>query len=100
EGLLLALAGAAGGLLLASWTTGALARSLAAVLPLGIAFEPKPDAMVIAATTAFAGIATVMSGLGPALKLSKSDLVADLKALAADGSPVLGRRFPPPTIMG
>ena len=93
EGLLLALAGAAGGLLLASWTTGGLARSLAAVLPLGIAFEPKPDAMVIAATTAFAVIATVMSGLGPALKLSKSDLVADLKALAADGSPVLGRRF-------
>ena len=31
EGLLLALAGAAGGLLLASWATGALARSLAAV---------------------------------------------------------------------
>ena len=44
EGLLLALAGAAGGLLLASWThRGALARSLAAVMPLGIAFEPKPD---------------------------------------------------------
>ena len=81
EGLLLALAGAAGGLLLASWATGALAQSLAGVLPLGIAFEPKPDAMVIAATTAFAVIATVMSGLGPALKLSKTDLVADLKAL-------------------
>jgi hypothetical protein len=38
-------------------------------------------------------IATVISGLGPALKLSKTDLVSDLKALAADGSPVLGRRF-------
>ena len=84
EGLLLSLAGAAGGLLLASWTTGLLARSLAAVLPLGISFEPKPDAMVAAATTAFAVIATVISGLGPALKLSKTDLVADLKALAAD----------------
>ena len=35
EGLLLALAGAAAGLLLASWATGALARSLAAVMPLG-----------------------------------------------------------------
>src|SRR4029079_16328022 len=56
-------------------------------------FEPKPDLMVMAATTAFAVIATVLSGLGPALKLSKTDLVADLKALAADGSPVLGRRF-------
>ena len=35
-------------MLLASWATGALARSLAAVLPLGIALEPRPDAMVIA----------------------------------------------------
>ena len=92
EGLLLALAGAAGGLLLASWATGALAQSLAGVLPLGIAFEPKPDAMVVAATTAFAVIATVMSGLGPALKLSKTDLVTDLKAQATDDSPKLGRR--------
>ena len=99
EGLLLAIAGAAGGLLLASWATGALAQSLAGVLPLGIAFEPKPDAMVIAATTAFAVLATVMSGLGPALKLSKTDLVADLKALAADGSPVLGRRFSARNVM-
>jgi putative ABC transport system permease protein len=93
EGLLLALAGAAGGLLLASWSIAALGRSLAAVMPLTISFEPKPDLMVMAATTVFAVIATVMSGLGPALKLSKTDLVADLKALAADGSPVLGRRF-------
>jgi putative ABC transport system permease protein len=99
EGFLLALAGAAGGLVLASWATGALARSLAAVLPLGIAFEPKPDIIVVAATTAFAVIATVISGLGPALKLSKTDLVADLKALTADGSPVLGRRFSARNVM-
>lgn len=93
EGLLLASAGAAGGLLLASWTMGFFARSLAAVMPLTIAFEPKPDATVMAATTAFAVLATIASGLGPSLKLSKTDLVADLKALAADGSPRLGRRF-------
>ena len=35
EGLLLAFAGAAGGLLLAYWTTEALAGSLASVMPLG-----------------------------------------------------------------
>jgi predicted permease len=93
EGLLLALAGAAGGLLLASWSMAALGRSLAAVMPLTIAFETTPDMMVVSATTAFAVLATVASGLGPALKLSKTDLVADLKALTADGSPRLGRRF-------
>ena len=93
EGLLLAVAGAAGGMLLASWITGTLARSLGAVMPLGITFDPTPDFIVAAATTAFAMIATVVSGLGPALKLSKTDLVADLKALTADGSPRLGKRF-------
>jgi hypothetical protein len=99
EGLLLALAGAAAGLLLASWTMAALAQSLRAIMPLGISFEPRPDLMVLTVTTAFAVLATVGSGLGPALKLSKRDLVADLKALAADGSPTLGRRFSGRNIM-
>ena len=40
EGLLLAFAGAAGGLLLAYWTTEALAGSLASVMPLAIAVRP------------------------------------------------------------
>jgi predicted permease len=99
EGLLLALGGAAAGLLLASWSMGFFARSLAAVMPLGIAFQPEPDARVMIATTLFAVLATVVSGLGPAMKLSKTDLVADLKALAADGSPLLGRRFSGRNIM-
>ena len=99
EGLLLAIGGAAGGLLLASWTTGTLTRSLQAIMPLGIAFDPKPDLMVLGVTTAFAMIATVASGLGPALKLSKTDLVADLKALTADGAPLLGKRFSARNVM-
>ena len=99
EGLLISLAGAAAGLLLASWATSALAASLAAVMPLGIVFDPRPDFTVLAATTAFAVLATVASGLGPALQLSKRDLVTDLKALTADGSPTLGRRFSARNVM-
>ncbi len=99
EGLILALAGAAGGILLASWSIAALARSMAAIMPLGIAFDPKPDSLVLVVTTLFAVGATIASGLGPALKLSKTDLVADLKALAADGSPLLGKRFSGRNIM-
>ena len=99
EGLLLAVAGAGSGLLLASWGMGALAHSLAAVMPLGIAFEPRPDLLVVVVTSAFAALATIGSGLGPALKLSKTDLVADLKALTAEGSPLLGRRFSARNIM-
>ena len=86
EGLLLALSGAAGGLLLAWWSVATLAASLAAVMPLGIEFRPQPDLLVVAATTGFAVLATVLSGLGPALKISRRNLVDDLKALVADGS--------------
>src|SRR5262249_52947067 len=34
-----------------------------------------------------------LSGLGPALKMSRADLVSDLKDLAAAAEPTLGRRF-------
>jgi predicted permease len=93
EGFLLAIVGAAGGLLISSWSMAALARSLAAVVPLSVTFQPKPDATVVAVTTAFAVIATMLSGLGPALKLSRIDLVSDLKTLTAGAAPALGRRF-------
>jgi predicted permease len=93
EGLLLALSGAAGGLLLASWSMGALAASLAAVMPLGIEFRPEPDLLVVAVTTAFAVFATVASGLGPALKISKTNLVDDLKAATSDAPARLGRAW-------
>jgi predicted permease len=53
----------------------------------------------MAATTTFAILATVASGLGPALKLSNTDLVVDLKALTADSSPLLGRRFSARNVM-
>ncbi len=79
EGLLLGVAGAAGGLLLAYWTTRAFTVSLSAVLPLALTLDPRPDLNVLAATTVFAVAATVISGLGPALRLSRADLIGDLK---------------------
>jgi predicted permease len=92
EGILLASGGAALGLVLSYWATRALGMSLTAALPLHVHFNPGPDARVLAATIAFAALSTIAFGLGPALKLSRRDLVADLKALDADGA-VLGRRF-------
>ena len=94
EGLLLALAGACGGLFLAYWTTGALAGSLASVLPLAIHFDPRPDGAIMAATTCFAVLATMLFGIGPALKMSRADLVSDLKELTTEATgTVFGRRF-------
>ncbi len=99
EGLLLALSGAAGGLVLAFWATRALVQSFQNVLPLSVQFDPRPDALVTSVTTAFAFAATVLFGLGPALKLSRTDVVSDLKESGNDSSGVLGRRFSARNVM-
>jgi predicted permease len=93
EGLLLAFGGAAAGLLLAYWSTAALAASLAGVFPLAIEFDAKPDATVMAATTVFAILATLLFGIGPAFRMSRADLVSDLRDQTVDRSALLGRRF-------
>jgi predicted permease len=91
ESLALALAGGALGLVLAYWAVRLLARSLTAMLPMALNFSPSPNMAVLGATIAFAVISTLLFGLGPALRLSRRDLVSDLKALGSDRAP--GRRF-------
>jgi predicted permease len=84
EGLLLAAAGAGGGLLFAYWSMRTLASSMAAVLPLTLTLNPIPDTRVILVTSLFAVAGTLLFGLGPALKLSRRDLVSDLKEVVQD----------------
>ena len=91
ESLLLAVVGAAAGLLFAYWTTSFVVASLARVLPLSVIFETRPDVNVMLATSAFVGIATLLAGVGPALKLSNLDLVSDLKEQAAEAGARPGR---------
>ena len=92
ESLVLAIGGAALGLVLSYWATRTLAESLVAAMPLPITFNSAPNASVLMATVAFVALGAIASGLGPALKLSRRDLVTDLKDLdAAGGAP--GRRF-------
>ena len=92
ENVLLALAGASLGLLLSVWATRVLATSIAGALPFTVTFSTWPDATVLLATVAFTAFATIASGLGPALRLSRRDLVADLKDRAGDGASI-GKRF-------
>ena len=84
ESLLLAVIGAATGLIFAFWSTSFVVASLSRVLPLTLIFEPKPDLNVLLATAVFVGLATVIAGVGPAVKLSRLNLVNDLKEQAAD----------------
>jgi predicted permease len=91
ESLLLSVIGAVAGLIFAYWSTSFLVASLAKLLPLALVFEPAPDRNVLLATMGFVGVATLLAGVGPALKLSRLDLVSDLKEQAADAGARPGR---------
>lgn len=86
ESLVLAIAGAAAGLVLAYWTTSYAVASLAQLLPLSLVVQTTPDLNVMLATTAFVVVATLLAGVGPALKLSRLDIVNDLKEQADSGT--------------
>ena len=77
ESLMLALAGAGLGLLVASWGTRAALDVLPEALPR--AEEAQLDGRVLAFTLAAAALAGVFFGLAPALKTSRADLHEILK---------------------
>ncbi len=83
ESFLLALAGSAAGLAIAYWSTRLFFGTLATILPLTLAFDSAPDVNILMATTGVAVAATVVFGLGPALRISRADLVHDLKSSSA-----------------
>ena len=79
ESMILAIAGGAAGLVVASWSTEALLQSLSRLAPLDVVFSAAPDYRVLAATLAFCAISTVLFGLGPAWNLSRPSVVSGLK---------------------
>jgi len=83
ESLLLAAAGAAGGLLTGWWTARLFTHSLVAIMPVTMVFDPRPDVRIVLATAVFACLAAVGFGLAPALRISRPDVVDDLKDLGA-----------------
>jgi predicted permease len=91
ESLVLALMGGAAGLLLAVWATRLLTATFTAVLPMVVTFDVAPDLRVLAATMGFAVISTVIAGLGPAWRVTRPDVLPDLKEQLADFR--AGRRF-------
>jgi putative ABC transport system permease protein len=84
EGFLLALAGGAGGLILGLWSTDLLVASLRSLFPLDVVWYSRPNIPILLATLGFCTAATVTFALGPALKLSRSVVAADLKELSAE----------------
>jgi len=91
EGFVLALLGGACGLLLGLWSSDLLVASLGKMLPVDIVWLAGPNPAILAATFGFCVVGTLGFALGPALKLSRSAVVADLKEQA--GEDVVRRRW-------
>lgn len=90
EGLLLALLGGAFSLVLGQWSADLLdawSRDAFAVGPFAYNTQAFIDPTVIAATFGFSVLATAAFGLWPALSVTRTQLVPDLKQVASE-SPV------------
>jgi len=79
EGLTLSLIGAAGGAVIAWWTTSLLVASMTMVAPVSVVIDSTPDVRVLASAGAFAVLSTLFFALGPAWSSSNAVLVPDLK---------------------
>ncbi len=91
EGLLLALLGGGGGLLLARWSSQLLMASLGRMIPIDLVLATEPQPALYAAAAGFCLFGTLVFALGPALKLSRGDVVTHLKEHA--GEDVVRRRW-------
>jgi predicted permease len=93
EGLILSALGAIGGLVIAAWSTSLLIASLGRLAPLEIVYSAGPDVRVLGATMGFCVFSTVLFSLGPAWKLSRPDVVSDLKKASGDEAAGGSRRL-------
>src|SRR5213595_2761311 len=91
EGFLVALLGGIGGLILGLWSSDLLVGSMRKLMPLDIVWSSGPNPAILAATFGFCLLGTLMFALGPALKISRTALVSDLKEHA--GEDVVRRRW-------
>ncbi|HVQ28946.1 MAG TPA: ABC transporter permease [Vicinamibacteria bacterium] len=91
ESVVLGLLGGAAGTTLAFALTRLL-TTLDLPLPVPLNFDVRVDARVLAFTALVALVAGVLAGLAPALRVSRQNLVSDLRG-EAGGAAVAGRRW-------
>jgi predicted permease len=93
EGLVLALVGGAAGLLLAVWTMHLVVASLAPMVDDTLSVVVAPDWRVCLASLMFCSLAAVISGLGPAWKIARLDLLPEMRSQEGTGAGGGSHRF-------
>jgi len=91
EDFVLALLGGVGGLVLGLWSSDLLIGSMRKFMPFEIVWSTGANPTILAATFGFCLLGTLMFALGPALKISRSAVITDLKEHA--GEDVIRRRW-------
>src|SRR6266481_2778219 len=91
EGFVLALLGGLGGLILGLWSSGLLIGSMRKLMPFEIVWSTGANPAILVATFGFCLLGTLMFALGPALKISRSAVITDLKQHA--GEDLMRRRW-------
>ncbi|PZR70989.1 MAG: hypothetical protein DLM73_16745 [Chthoniobacterales bacterium] len=95
EGLVLAVTGGFCGMLLGLWSSDFLVASLGKALPIDMVWSTGLSAPVLVATFTFCLLGTLAFALGPALKLSKSAVIGDLKEHAGEDAVLRRWKFLP-----
>lgn len=93
EGLVLSMVGGVFGLVLGYWGVNLLVATLLPLSPVPLNFDGTPDVRVLAATFAFCVFSTVVFGLGPAWKLSRTNVVPELKEQVGEDAARSGHWF-------
>ncbi len=86
EGLMLSVVGGGLGLLAAKTVIGLLTVAMESRLPVSFFSASMGSSVILGATTAICIGAALAFSLGPALKLSRADVLTDLKQTAGDDS--------------
>lgn len=95
EGFALALIGGGLGLVCANWFIQLLAATVTSQMPVSVVLTGSATGAAALATFGFVGLATLFFVVGPALKLSRTDVLTGLKENSAEDASDRRRRWLP-----
>lgn len=100
EGLLLALAGGAAGLVIGLWTLKLVVLSFTPMIEQATAIVLAPDRRLLLATFGYSALSALVFAVAPAFRLVRAGRLADLRSASRDGGGDHGRIGPRHLLVG